>query len=262
MPNWKLGSSITQHITNRAMDLARVQVDYAADRCPLDHDTLQRLLVPDVRVYDHLIAARDAGIEVPTTNMVSVIISASAWQGLVQRTALFVVRPIKHAFWWVPRTYGYASAPRSDGRAHDSWRHRLSGLYLKPEDFDADTRQAIATWANQSVRNARLRWIAVNAVEQALKRLTSTGAVVATWPFLASLCTDTFWTNRFRAPPVRLNHYVDLHLDSSVSKVQRDATEVLLTGAQLMEPWKVDETRVWSQLLCYNEVADPEDYAP
>lgn len=262
MPNWKLGSGITEHIKRKTEALARVQADYAADRCPLDHDALQRLLVPDETVWEHLVAARDAGVDVPITEHITVTISAGAWKGMVPRTAMFDVHPQKAGFWWVPKRYGYTGFPQHSGRAFAGWRDRHGGIYPKPEDLDDETRQKIADWANQAVRNARLRWIAVVAVNEALSRLDSTGKVLATWPFLASLCSDPFWTNRFRAPPVRLNHYADLHLSHHVPKVNRDATEVLLTGAGLMEPWKVDDSRIWSQLLCYNEVADPEDYAP
>ena len=262
MPNWKLGLGITEHIKGKAQGLARIQADYTADRCPFDHDTLQRMLVPDETVWEHLAAAKGSGIDVPSTGSFSLTISAGAWKGLVPRTALFAIHPSKESLWWVPRAYGYSSSPRSDGAAHGAWRSRFSSIYPKPEDFDDETRQKVADWVNQAVRNARLRWIAVSAVNEALKRLDSTGKVLATWPFLASLCSDPFWTNRFRAPPVRLNHYADLHLSHYVPKVNRDATEVLLTGAGLMEPWKADGSRIWSQLLCYNEVADTEDYAP
>lgn len=265
MPNWKLGSHILTHLNDRARDLARRQADYAADRCPLDHDTLQRMLVPDANVWQHLTAARDAGVDVPTVKSVSIVFSAKAWQGFIPRTAMFSIKPVKGSFWWTPKSYGYdVMGPAHDGRSaspHD-WKRKHGSVYPRPEGFDDDTRQQIAGWANQAVKMARLRWIAMKAVNNALVRLDSTGRVIATWPFLASLCTDSLWTGRFRAPPARLAPYVDQKIDDYVPKVHRDATEVLLTGAQMMEPWKADDSRIWAQLLCYNETADPGDYAP
>lgn len=261
MPNWRFSGAIVTDINARAHTLATNQASWIWDRCPLSFDQLQMLLVPDPKVWDALTTARDAGVEVPQVSAFSLIFSPKLWPEIQRSAALTVTAPTGQK-WWVPRTYGF-HAGYDDGRAEESWGNKKAGAYVRPDQIEDDeTRQQIIQWVNLSVRNARLRGMAKTAVSKAMNYFESTGQLLATWPFLATLCTDSFWTNRFRSPPVKLHNYYQPNFSHTVNQVTREATEVFLTGASLLEPYQPDNTRVRAALSLYNPVANPEDYAP
>lgn len=261
MPNWRFSGAIVSDINSRAQVLADTQAKWIWDRCPLSFDQLQTLLVPDPTVWDALTTARDAGVEVPQASSFSLIFSAKLWPEIQRSAALTVTAPTGQK-WWAPKTYGF-HVGYEDGRADDNWGRKKLGAYVSPDQIEDDeTRQQLVQWVNMSVRNARLRGMAKTAVHRMMGGLESTGQLLATWPFLATLCTDPFWTNRFRSPPIKLHNYHQPQLSLVVNHVTREATEVFLTGASMLEPYKPDNTRVHAALSVYNPVANPEDYAP
>lgn len=261
MPNWRFSGAIVSDINARATVLADTQAKWIWGRCPLSFEQLQAILVPDPKVWGAITTARDAGVEVPQASSFSLVFSAKLWPEIQRSAALTVTAPHGQK-WWKPKTYGF-HAGYDDGRADENWRGNKSGAYIRPDQIEDDeTRQQLIQWVNLSVRNARLRNMAKTAVSKAMDYFESTGQLLATWPFLTTLCTDAFWTNRFRSPPVKLHNYYQPLFDSTVKPVTREATEVFLTGASMLEPYEPDTTRVHATLSVYNPVANPEDYAP
>lgn len=261
MPNWRFSGVIVHDINARAQTLATNQASWIWDRCPLSFDQLQMLLVPDPKVWDVLTTARDAGVDVPQAASFSLVFSAKLWPEIQRSAALTVTAPPGQV-WWAPKNYGF-HAKYENGRADGNWSSKKAGAYVRPDQIEDDeTRQQIIQWVNLSVRNARLRNMAGAAVSRAMYYFESTGQLLATWPFLATLCTDPFWVNRFRSPPAKLRNYYQPNFETVVKTVTREATEVFLTGASLLEPYQPDNTRVHASLALYNPAANPEDYAP
>ncbi len=264
MPNWRFSGSIVSTINARAVVLANTQAKHIWDRCPFDFDTLQTFLVPDPKVWNALTVARDAGIEVPQIAVMSLIFSAKLWNEFgIQRSAILNIASPRDTGWWASRLYGNLSDNYGGTSSVSLWTRRAKGAYIRPDQIaDDELRTQVVQWVNLSVRNARLRNMAIEAVSCAMDMLESSGQLLANWPFLATLCTDDFWTNRFRNPPLRLHNYRVHTFSHAVSEVTREATEVFLTGAGMLEPYAPDSSRITATLSTYNPTATTEDYAP
>lgn len=263
MPSFRLSSTIQAAINSRTVALCNNRLNHMAASCPFTNAMVQEVLVPDPATREALFTAAAQGIGVPTVLMVDIVFSAASWGGAIPRSLVVQLTRLSGAY--VQRAVtihslvGGASAFAYDS----SFKAKRPGAYVTPSMLpDPVVRAEVVAWANKLVREARLATIARLAVETAMESCENTAEVIATWPFLTTLVTDPFWQARFRNGPRFPNRYVNHELLRKLPKVNRDATEVFLNGAAMMDTFEPDPVKIQAAVVCYSEAADPKDYAP
>ncbi len=234
MPNFKLGSTVREHITARAKHLTNRRLDYAKGDFPLTTAGVQCALIePHTLSLIHQLKGQGY-LQTPEVTDTTVLLSCREFPLLLRSVALNMILPEaihtpKPVHW-----HAYSDVLSNEPRNSNA---NTSSLLTFLELDDAD-RAAVTKWANGVVRELRLQEITIWAVKGVLENCQGSSHVLAAWPMLATLVSDPFWKNRFRQPTRKLTPYApSTQLVEKFGKAMQ-AAEVVLTGAELLEDYK------------------------
>lgn len=227
MPNWKLSGSVKDEIQNQANALAARRVQHMMADFPMSVAEVQRAIMPD----SHLEALRsleDGGIlSLPKAQGLPIVFFRDDFLALTRGAGVLVTLPSEV---FIPRTVYH------NWHAHYGKKLELKSTReaLMFDRLDPEQKSRLATWVNRSVKERRLEQIAALTVRRVLKNCMTSGELLATWPLLGTLVTDAVWRGRLRAPPRKLSNYAPRTYVIEPLLRRMQATEVILTGAEMM----------------------------
>lgn len=140
-----------------------------------------------------------------------------------------------------------------------AWSNSIT-KYLRFDEgeLDDDQRAAIVTWTNRAVRECRLKKLSDHAIARILDKCETVAHVMAWAPVIGTLVTDYFWLKRFRNAPAKLKRYEPPESYRHVYGKMLEASEVIITGGQLLPEFKHPEQTVRAFIASYKPLeSDP-----
>src|SRR5690348_10250960 len=199
MPNFQIPSDIKNRIERQAIKLIDRTEEYVMSQFTLSVEQVQHAILPPETVAT-MRALQMSDIYIPSYNHTNIYLHRPLVPG-VEREAVVHVQVIKDR-WFLPMqthwSWNNASRPPDRGEAH-----MLNTALLSEEEV-----AALAKWTNDAVRAHRLARIAKKVVEVVLgTTLPTTAHMRAIWPFLATLCDDRDWRQKFETPTRGMARY-------------------------------------------------------
>ena len=257
MPNYKLSSTIKEHIKDHAIKLTNRRVAYAQSDFPLTTAGLQYRLMRAAHLnLLHELEATGYDLAPKTTNTWIALPRSEAMP--VQRSVaieIFLPEPIHQ-----PRViYSHFYNELDFKTARDTTK--LHQLRLDPcEPEHAEDIAALVKWAHAAVREKRLQEITLWAVQKVLDMCQTSAHLLAAWPLLATLVTDPEWRSRLRHPPKGLHKWAPNANEMAWLLKPIRAAEVVLTSARMTEEYKPEPGIVRAEVRAWERLPRDNDY--
>lgn len=249
MPNFKLGTSVRAEINKQMQALTSNRVAHACANFPLTTAEIQAAVMKP----HHLKTLRELtaeGMHVTSQDSrPSIYLTPEYLPGLAREVGICLWLPEDI---YVPR--------RTPGYHNQSTWNTATPTFLRLDagELDDDQRAALATWGNRAIRDCRLKKLADHTVAAILERCETVAHVMAWAPVIGTLVTDQFWLKRFRNPPQKLKHYMPHETLRARFAKLLEASEVVITGGQLLPEFKYDAKIVRAFIASYKPLeSDP-----
>lgn len=249
MPNFKLGSGIKDDIRVNAARLAQRRVDHMTAQFPLTMAQVQAAIMPPEALKQIRWLKSQNVVGIGATNRIFLRFAPDAMPGLDRYAVAQLyspegIYPAKHSSFY--------------GSHHEYVeRDHRNDLTLHEGELDDESRDAVTAWALKSIKERRLQLLSNQTVNVMLDRCTSSGDVLARWPFLATLvpeqgdATLKVWRNRFRNGPRDLRRYA--WSPDNLLRRMMDATEVFLGSAMMLEDYKHTEGTIRAEMVAWSK---------
>jgi hypothetical protein len=134
--------------------------------------------------------------------------------------------------------------------------------YLTPDWFRLDEadQQAVTEWGTNLVKATRHASMVKSTVAAVLKNCDTVGHVLAWWPALATMVTDSAWKARFRNPPRSLRAYGPPARLVAIYAQLIQACGVVLSSAELLSDYHPATGAIQATLTRYEHLPNDRKF--
>jgi hypothetical protein len=134
--------------------------------------------------------------------------------------------------------------------------------YLAPDWFRLDEadQQAVTEWGTNLVKATRLAAMVKSTVAEVLKNCDTVGHVLAWWPALATMVTESAWKARFRNPPRSLRAYGPPARLAAIYAQLIQASSVVLSSAELLGEYHPATGTIQATLVRFEHIPNDRKF--